>query len=134
MSRAIDYDGWGTMIKTWNIKGKIHIQLDEPLNAKNQVAFLKAVETHPQGEQVSLHMDLVPYIDSSGLASLLQLRDHAHGFHNVILCNPSERVLHTLRVSNFHRLYTIQQSPKTAQSTATAASVQPMLNGGHNAL
>ncbi|MEG3638278.1 STAS domain-containing protein [Magnetococcus sp. PR-3] len=116
------------MIKVWSEKGEIHIHMDEALNAKSQIPFLKAIEAQPQGEPMMFHMEKMPYIDSSGLASLLQLRDHAQGFQNVILCDPSDSVFHTLKIANFHRLYPIRHASHTAE-TDIHAPIKEMRGG-----
>ncbi len=100
--------------QTMSNDGKImHISVTGRFDYKITKEFRESYNTAAKHKGVTYYVNLndTSYIDSSALGILLLLRERAkNNDGRVILEQPGEQVNQTLKVANFEKLFTINQT------------------------
>ncbi|MDC0563960.1 STAS domain-containing protein [Alphaproteobacteria bacterium] len=114
-------------IKRRNLEAKISLSGDIDLqisaNFKTEVLKLKDVKT------IIINAALVSYIDSSGIAVLLLIKQFCETSGiSLIIEDVSEPVFRVLEISKLDQIFEIQNVKKTRRTPKSATSNKDMIN------
>ena len=114
-------------IKRKNLEAKISLSGDIDLqisaNFKTEVLKLKDVKT------ITINAALVSYIDSSGIAVLLLIKQYCETSGiNLVIEDVSEAVIRVLEISKLDQIFRIDEFKKASRTTKPAISNKDMIN------
>ncbi|MSR18701.1 MAG: anti-sigma factor antagonist [Phycisphaerales bacterium] len=88
--------------------GEVDMARSPALRAKLQEAF----RARPQPRRVVVDLTLVPYMDSSGVATLVEaLQSASRAGTELVLCGLSPRVKSIFQISRLYSIFTISETP-----------------------